>query len=85
MNTDMTDKEYIADSVTSQKHISESYNSCANECANSNLKDQFLSILKEEHDIQHDLFVEMQNRGWYVTTQAPQNKIDQTKTKFASI
>ena len=44
-----------------------------------------MCLLHEEHDIQADIFTEMQTRGWYSTPVAEQQKIDSTKTKFSNI
>ena len=44
-----------------------------------------LALLGEEHQIQHDLFVEMQKRGWYQTEPADQAKISQAKGKFQQL
>lgn len=83
--TAMGDKEYVYDSLASQKHVSEGYNTCAAECANQNLKNDFMNILKDEQQIQYELFVEAQNRGWYQVQAAPQPQIDQAKQKFANM
>ena len=45
---------------------------------------EFMNLLSEEHQIQHDIFSEMQKRGWYPTQDAPAEKIAQTKMKFSS-
>jgi len=82
-NQTMGDKELINDSLTSQKMISSTYNTFANECVNPALRSDFLNILKEEHDIQADLFCEMQKRGWYQTKPAQQSDIDQSKQKYS--
>jgi spore coat protein CotF len=81
----MTDKELINDSVSSQKYISGSYNVYANECVTPELRNDFLGILNEEHQIQAELFTEMQNRGWYQVQTAEQNKISQAKQKFSQM
>ena len=78
----MGDKEIINDSIASQKLIGSTYNTYANECVNQKLRTDFLNILKEESDIQSDLFNEMQKRGWYQTTPADQNQVNQAKTKY---
>mgnify|MGYP003623899413 CR=1 FL=1 len=77
------DKEILTDLLTSQKSITSGYNTCANECATPCVKTDFMNILKEEHDIQHDVFDEMQKRGWYATEAADQNKVNQAKQKYA--
>lgn len=81
----MTDKELINDSIASQKMLSDVYNTYANECVNINLRDDFLSILKEEHNIETDLFNEMQSRGWYQVKQADQTMINEAKNKLSSM
>jgi spore coat protein CotF len=72
----------MEDILSSQKHITGGYNTFSNECVNSTLRDDFLKILREEHNIQASVFNDMQKRGWYAPEQAEQQKINQTKTKF---
>lgn len=85
MNTNLFgDREMMDDALSSQKFISEGYNSFANECATPALKTDFMNILTEEHQIQHELFLEMQKRGWYQVEAADQNKIQQAKQKFSA-
>ena len=83
-NQTMGDKELINDSIASQKQIESSYNTFANECVNPTLRSDFLNILKEEHDIQFDLFSEMQKRGWYQTKPADQTEVSQSKQKYST-
>lgn len=78
------DRERMDDVLSSQKFITEGYNIFANECATPALKSEFMNLLTEEHQIQHEIFTEMQKRGWYQTEQADQNKINQAKQKFQS-
>jgi len=84
-NQIMGDKELIDDSISSQKLIETNYNIYANECVNPSLRTDFLNILKEEHDIQADLFTEMQKRGWYQTKAADQNEVQQAKQKYSTM
>jgi spore coat protein CotF len=81
----MGDIDFMNDSLASQKLISETYNMYANECATPNLRDEFLNILKDEHQIQAELFSEMQKRGWYQVKPADQNLVMQAKQKFQNI
>ncbi len=83
-NQIMGDKELMNDSIASQKLIESSYNTFANECVNPSLRTDFLNILKEEHDIQADLFSEVQKRGWYQVKPADQNEIQQSMQKYSS-
>lgn len=84
-NSTFTDKEIMDDVLTSQKHITDVYNSYSNECTNQQLQDDMLKILKEEHSIQFSVFGEMQKRGWYSPCAAQAQMISETKTKFENI
>lgn len=87
MNTDskFTDKEILDDVLSSQKHITDVYNTYSNECVNQQLQDDMMKILKEEHTIQFNVFGEMQKRGWYSPSAAQAQMINETKTKFENI
>jgi len=76
------DKDILTDMLSSQKFVTDGYNTYANECATPALKTGFMNILNEEHSIQNELFTEMQKRGWYATEAADQNKINQAKQKY---
>ncbi len=78
------DKDRLCDTLSSQKNITGLYNTSANECASKALKSELLNILSEEHQIQHEVFTEMQNRGWYMVQAAKQEEIIQAKQKFES-
>lgn len=81
----MGDMEMVNDSIASQKLITSAYNEYANECATPNLRDEFLNILKDEHQIQAELFNEMQKRGWYQTQPAEDQKVTQAKQKYQNM
>lgn len=76
------DKAMMDDALASQKFITGTYNTFANECSNPQLLEQFMNILEDEHRIQHEVFDEMQKRGWYQIEQAEQDKINQAKQKY---
>lgn len=78
----MHDKEYLSDSLSAQKLITSNYNMFANECMNPSLREGFLNILKEEHDIQADLFCEMHKRGWYQVQPADVQQVNNAKQRF---
>ncbi len=82
-NQTMGDKELMNDSISSQKMIESNYNTYANECVNPSLRTDFLNILKDEHDIQAELFNEMQKRGWYQVKPADPNDIAQSVQKLS--
>ncbi len=88
MNTPQTndfgDKERLADVLASQKLLTSNYNSFINECSSNAVMCELMNILTEEHQIQHDIFSEMQKRGWYNTEQADVNKVNQCRQKYQS-
>lgn len=81
----MPEKEMLSDVLSSQKQVTEKYNTFANECAGKQLREDAMTLLREEHDIQFDIFEEMHSRGWYMTPAAEQQKINTAKTKFENI
>ncbi|MCI9068762.1 MAG: spore coat protein [Lachnospiraceae bacterium] len=83
MTNPMQDKELMDDVLTSQKMMTSNYSIYANECAGQSLRTDMLNLLREEHEIQADLFYQMQSKGWYPTPPAEQQKINQTKQKFS--
>ncbi len=84
-NRNLTDREIMDDVLTSQKHITGVYNTFSNECVNQQLQADMMTILKEEHNMQFDVFSDMQKRGWYSPAAAEQQKVTEAKTKFESI
>lgn len=85
MNSTMpmfSDKDRLQDGLSSQKFITENYNTSTNESATPEIRGAFMSILKEEHDLQNEIFTEMQKRGWYQVQPAEQQKIQQARSKF---
>lgn len=85
MQAKFGDKEILTDVLSSQKFVTDGYNSFANECATPAVKADFMNILNEEHQIQGEIFTEMQSRGWYPVEAADQNKINQAKQKYTSM
>ena len=80
----MDDKTMLTDALTSQKTVTTGYNTFANECACPNLRQEMMDLLSDEHDIQYELFQEMDKRGWYPTTPAEKQKITDLKKQFES-
>jgi len=77
-----SDRDRFQDGLASQKFITENYNTFTNECVTPGVRGAFMSILKDEHDIQNEIFTEMQRRGWYQVQPAEQQQIQQTRSKF---
>ncbi|MGN0634714.1 MAG: spore coat protein [Acutalibacteraceae bacterium] len=81
----MDDQEILNDVLFSQKQITGNYNTSGNECVDEKLKADMLNILRDEHNMQSDVFTQMLQRGWYQTPPAQQQKIDAARTKFQNI
>jgi spore coat protein CotF len=81
--TQLTEKEMLSDALTSQKFVTDSYNTFSNECANPEVRNTFMNILNDEHRIQFQVFDEMSKRGWYQVSNAEQTKINQVKQQFS--
>jgi spore coat protein CotF len=80
----LSEKQILQDSLMSQKHLTDSYNTFAGECVSEQLRNAMLTILDEEHKIQADIFSCMQSHGWYNVEQAQQQKIMEARQKFTS-
>ena len=78
----MPEKEIMTDALSSQKFVTDTYNTFTNECTTQNVRDEFMKILNEEHQIQADVFETMKQRGWYESPAAQQQKIQQAKQKY---
>ena len=76
------DREMLDDILSTEKFMTGCYNEVANECASSSLKSEIVNILTHEHSIQHDIYTEMAERGWYNTVKADASNIQEAKTKF---
>ena len=75
------DKQILQDTLMSQKHITDAYNTFAGECVSEKLRGTMLGILNDEHTIQATIFSSMQANGWYKTEPATVKSIQKVKQK----
>lgn len=85
MQAKFSDKDILTDVLSSQKFVTDGYNTFANESATPAVRCDCMNILNEEHQIQNEIFTEMQTRGWYATEAADMNKVNQAKQKYVSM
>ncbi|MGN0374806.1 MAG: spore coat protein [Butyrivibrio sp.] len=78
-----TEKEILGDALAAQKSSTGNFNTYANECVHEDVRQTMLHILKEEHDIQQDVFKMMHDKGYYPTPEAEQNKVNQVKQQYS--
>ena len=83
--TNFDDKEILTDALASEKFAADSYNTFSCEAATPQVRQNFLSLLSEEHEIQNSIFLEMSKRGWYPTPAAEQQKIDDARVKYRNM
>ena len=84
MNQTFTEKEILADALTSEKGATNNFNKFANECVHSELRNTVMDVLNKEHSIQQDVFNIMHEKGYYPTPAAEDKKISEAKQKFQS-
>jgi spore coat protein CotF len=82
--SNLQERDLMNDVLSSQKFITDTYNTFTNECVTPNVRDGFMSLLNEEHQIQAEVFDMMKQRGWYQTPAADQQKVNQAKQQYAS-
>ncbi len=80
----MTDREYMDDILLTSKTLSNLYHYAVQESPTDNLHYEFKNILNQSLEMQHNIYSVMTDKGWYQTTEAPQQQINQVKTKFAN-
>ena len=76
-----TDKEILGDALTAEKTATNNYNTFANECVHENVRHAILHCLKQEHDIQQDVFCMMHEKGFYPTPAAQEQKVQEANQK----
>jgi len=77
------DRRMLEEILEEQRAIADAYNACADRCGGGAVHTQMMSLLHEEHQIQHEIFAEIEKRGWYCGEQAGRDEIDRVKKKFA--
>lgn len=80
----MTEQEYLTDLLMGEKKMTANYDTYASECVNTQLRDQFLQILNQNHKTQTELFNMAKEKGWYQVEQAPANKVGTAYQKFSN-
>ncbi|MDD3653657.1 MAG: spore coat protein [Desulfotomaculaceae bacterium] len=78
----LEEKDRLNDSLMTEKFIASGYNLAALESSNAQLKEAFMGMLREEHLIQHEVYIEMNNRGWYQPKVANLNDLSQNLNKW---
>ena len=84
MDQTYTEKEILGDALQTQKAATGQFNIAANECVHEDVRQTMLHILKQEHEIQQDVFKSMHDAGYYPTPEADASKVMETKQQFSN-
>lgn len=79
----MNDQERMEDLLLSEKKMSDNYDIFASECANVQLRDDFVKIFTQGHKTQTELFQSAQQKGWYQVEAAPADKVSAAYQKYS--
>lgn len=79
----MNDQDYVTDLLLAEKKMGDNYDIFASECANVQLRDEFIKIFTQSHQTQTELFQCAQQKGWYPVEQAPADKVSAAYQKFS--
>ena len=78
-----TEKEIYGDALAAQKASTSQFNMAANECTHEDVRQTMMKILKQEPEIQMDVFDCMHAAGYYPTPAAEEKKVAEAKQKFS--
>ena len=78
----MSEQEILTDLLTSEKHITTTFNTFITESTCANLRQNLKDILTEEHSIHENLYNIMNQKGWYPTSDAEAQEVQKAKDKF---
>ena len=83
--TSLDDKLILQDCLASLKDTASLYNVSAQECANKQLKGEYLNLHRKVQDNITKVFDEMSKKGWYPVTPADTQTMNSVKTTASQI
>ena len=78
------EKEKMHDCLDTEKYLIGMYQTALTESATPEVVQTLTDLLSDNFRMQQQLFREMNSRGWYPVTKAEDQKIAQTKQRFAA-
>ncbi len=78
-----SEKEILGDALKAQKAATSEFNLSANECAHEELRQTMMMLLREEHDMQQEVYEMMHAKGYYPAPDADMQKVAAVKQQFA--
>lgn len=79
----MNDKNLMENILLLEKGVCDLYLHGTIESPTENVRGAFQSALNASLKMQDSVYGEMTSRGWYTTTQAPRNKVQNLKQQFS--
>lgn len=79
----MTDRDYINDMLTTEKHMTGSYSVALNEASHQALYSDLQQIFTETQQCQRDLFNLMFEKGWYSFDAEQQQSLNQSYQQYS--
>ena len=81
----MDDRAIMEGILLTTKGVCDLYMHGTIESATPNVHQAFSSALNDSLCMQEDVYKQMSQRGWYITEQAQQQKIQQLKQKYSAV
>ncbi|WP_027623713.1 spore coat protein [Clostridium lundense] len=87
MNTspNLSEKDLMQDLLTTEKQVISAYSTGITESSCPNLRNVLLNNFRNAEDTQYKVFDAMKQKGWYQTKDAPDNEVQQIKSKSAQM
>ncbi len=80
----MDDKNLMENLLLLEKGCCDLYMHGTVESSTQNVQGVFRAALTESLTMQSELYNKMAGKGWYPSTQAPQNQVDSLKQKYGA-
>ena len=82
--TPLNDRDLMEGILLTEKGVCDLYLHGTIESSTPNVHQTFDQTLDDSLCMQNEIYTKMSSKGWYPTTQAEQQKIQQAKQQFAS-
>lgn len=79
------DKQILTDVLTHQKFMTGHYSSYLCESCSPEVRQAFSQLLSEEHNIEFEIWQEMNRLGYYPVPKAEENKVTAAKDQFSEV
>ncbi|KKI93387.1 hypothetical protein WQ54_03885 [Bacillus sp. SA1-12] len=83
-NSQMNDRDFVNDLLSTEKYMTGSYSTALNEASHQALYQDILTITNETQQAQRDLYNLMFKNGWYSLEAADTQKLQQSYQQFSN-